>query len=95
MSGHLQDGVHRLLLRAFDKRARVDYDYVGIFGACGQFGATPGEQTHHDFAVDQILGTTQADEAHFLWARGLRSFWSILVRSRTSEILHRHTIFLF
>ena len=30
------------------------------------------EQSHHDFAVHQVLGATQADEANFLGSDGLR-----------------------
>ena len=64
--GHLEDGVDRLLLRAFDERAGIDDDDVGVFGAAGEFGAGAGQQAHHDFAVDEVFGAAQADEAHLL-----------------------------
>ncbi len=66
--GHLEDGIDRFLLGAFDERAGVDDDHVGVFGAAGEFGAGAGEQAHHDFAVDEVFGAAQADEAHLLRA---------------------------
>ena len=74
MRGHFQDRVDRFLLGAFDERAGIDDDDVGIFGARGQFGSGPRQQAHHDFAVHQVLGAAQADEAHLLRAIGLRAF---------------------
>ena len=76
--GHFEDGVDRFLLRAFDERAGVDDDHVGVFGAAGEFGSGAGEQAHHDFAVDQVLGAAQADEAHLLRAFGGRILRRIL-----------------
>ena len=63
---HFEDRVHRLLLGGVDERAGVDHDDVGVFGAGGDLGAALREQAHHDFAVHQVLGTTEADEANFL-----------------------------
>ena len=72
MRGHFEDGIDRFLLRAFDERAGIDYDDVGVFGAAGQFGSGPRQQAHHDFAVDEVLGTAQTDEAYFLRTDGLQ-----------------------
>ncbi len=103
VAGHFEDGVHRLLLRALDERAGVDHDHVGVFGAAGEFGAGTGQKAHHDFAVDEILGAAQTDEAHLLRAfagvggRRLlrRSCFLELEGTANSEVLHRHAIFLF
>ena len=72
VGGHLEDGVDRFLLRALDERAGVDDDDVGVFGAAGEFGSGARQQAHHDFAVDEVFGAAEADEAHFLRAGGLR-----------------------
>ena len=71
--GHFEDRVDRLLLGAFDERAGVDDDHVGVFGAASEFGAGAGQQAHHDFAIDEVLGAAQADEAHLLRAFGGRT----------------------
>ena len=105
--GHLEDCVDRLLLGAFDERAGIDDDHVRVFSAAGEFGAGAGEQAHHNFAVDQVFGAAQADEAHLLGAFGGRILHRILVPENwfairletrgtaNSEVLHRHAIFLF
>ena len=71
MPGHFEDGVDRLLLGALDERAGIHHNHVGIFGAAGEFGPGSGQQAHHDFAIDQVFGTTEADKADFLgaWSR--------------------------
>ncbi len=66
MSRHLEDGVDRLLLGAVDEGAGVDDDDVGVFSAAGKFGSGAGKIAHHDFTIDKILGTAQADEADLL-----------------------------
>jgi len=71
--GHFEDRVHRLLLGGVDKRAGIDDDDVGVFGASGDLGAALRKQTHHDLAVHQVLGTAQADEADFLGRNGCDS----------------------
>ena len=63
---HLQNGVHGFLLRAGDERTGVDHDDIGIFGARNQLGSGLRQHAHHDFAIHQILGAAQADEAD-LW----------------------------
>ena len=105
--GHFEDRVDRLLLGAFDERAGVDDDHVGVFGAASEFGAGAGEQAHHDFAVDKVFGAAQADEAHLLGAFGGRILHRILFPENwfairleirgtaNSEVLYRHAIFLF
>ena len=62
---HLQDGVYRFLLGRVDERAGVYHDDVGIFGAGREFGTGVSEHTHHDLAVDEVLGATEADKADF------------------------------
>ena len=69
VGSHLEDGVDRFLLRAFDEGAGVDDDDVSVFRAASQFGSGARQQAHHDFAVDQVLGAAEADEADFLRAR--------------------------
>ena len=72
VGGHLKDGVDRFLLGAFDERAGVDDDDVGVLGAAGEFGSGAREQAHHDFAVDEVLGAAETDEADLLRAIDLR-----------------------
>jgi hypothetical protein len=94
--GHFKDGVDRFLLGTLDERTGVDDDDVGIFGAAGQFGASAGEQAHHDLAVDKVLGAAEAHEANFLSAFGLlilsgRSTPGF-IGSGDSKVLQRHAI---
>lgn len=99
MTGHFEDGINRFLLGAVDKRAGVDDDDIGVLGAAGEFSSRASQQTHHDFAIDQVFGATQADEAHFLGScrmRLVRRFGELRFGGTAdSKILYRHTIFLF
>ena len=69
MLHHLENGIDRLLLRRIDEAARVDHDDLGIFRTRGQLGPIVMEQTHHHFAIDQVLRASERDEAH-LGSRG-------------------------
>jgi hypothetical protein len=92
---HLQDSVHRLLLRAGDKRAGVDYDDVSILGPRNQIRSRLRQHPHHHFAVHQVLGTPQAHEAHL--ERRQRRFFSGhgFVFGPYSSVRKRHAIFIF
>ncbi len=70
MPRHLQNRIHRFLLRALDERAGVDHNDVSIFGAGNQLRPGLCQHAHHDFAIDQVLGTSQADKADLRWRRG-------------------------
>ena len=68
--GHLQDGVYRFLLGAGDKRAGVDHDHVGFFGAGDQCRPGLGEHAHHDLAIHEVFGAPQAYKANFRRGHG-------------------------
>ena len=51
------------------------------------------EHAHHDLAVDEVLGTAEADEANLGRFRGKLSFWGVSIKH--SEAMVRHAIFLF
>ncbi len=86
--GHFEDGVDRFLLRAFDEGAGIDDDDVGVFGAAGEFGSGAREQAHHDFAVDEVLGAAEADEADSsAGARAAASRAAILLSRDLARVL--------
>ncbi len=88
MLGHFQDRVHRFLLSALDERTGVHDDNVGVLGLGSEFRAGTRQQSHHDLAVDEVLGTAQADESD-LRRRRLSFGLGCL-----SELQIRHAIFL-
>ncbi len=63
--GHLQDGIDGLLLGRVDEAAGVDHQHVGVAGMRRQLVAAGHQLAHHDFAIDEVFGTTQADETDF------------------------------
>ena len=97
MGSHFEDRIYGLLLGALDERTGVDHDHVGVFDARREFGPSSGQQAHHHFAVDEVLRTSQADEAHLLWGgrrsglvqNGARKFCVFI---RDSEVPRRHGI---
>ena len=62
--GHLQDGVDGFLLRRLDEAAGIDDEHVGFVGARRQFVAVARQNAHHDLAIDEVLGTAQAEESN-------------------------------
>ncbi len=108
VGSHFEDRVDGFLLRAFDERAGIDHDDVGVFGAAGQFGSGPRQQAHHDFTIDKVLGTAETDEAYFLRTCRLHgvdvriltrflslTIWLKIGRTADSEVFYGHAIFLF
>ena len=69
-TGHLEDGIDRLLFGRIDEGAGVDDQHVGGFGIADDARAGVVEQAHHDFAVDEVLGAAEADESHPERGRG-------------------------
>ena len=63
--GHFENGVDGFLLGRIDEAAGVDDEHVGLIGMRRELVPARGELAHHDFAVDQILGTAQADKTDF------------------------------
>ncbi len=59
---HLADHGFRLGPRAFDEAARVHDDEIGTVGIADQRVAIERQCAQHLLAVDQVLGTTEADE---------------------------------
>jgi len=64
MLDHFEDGVDGLLLGGIDEGAGVDDEDFGVFEAVGEAGAGAVEQAHHDFAVDEVLGAAEGEEAY-------------------------------
>ncbi len=62
--GHLQDGVDRFLLGFIDERAGVHHQDVRRLGTVRNLRPGPVKQAHHDLAVDQVFGATQAYKAN-------------------------------
>lgn len=58
---HLQDGVYGFLLGRFNEAAGVDDDDIGATGIVGEGIAALRGQAEHDFTINQIFGTAQAD----------------------------------
>ena len=63
VASHLEDGVDRFLFGRVDEGAGIDDQHVGSGGIVGDARAGVVEQAHHDFAVDEVLGATEADES--------------------------------
>ena len=63
--GHLEDGVHGLLLGGVDEAARVDHQDIGLIGMRRELVALGDELAHHDFAIDEVFGTAQTDKTDF------------------------------
>ena len=61
----VDDVVDGLLLRAFDERAGVDDDHIGVAFFGGQFIARVHKMMEHDFGVAEVFGTSQRDEPNF------------------------------
>jgi len=97
---HLQNRIHRLLLRALDEGTGIHYDHVGVFGARREFSSGPRQKAHHHFAIDQVLGASQADESDFLWTRMLsaaflRGAGGFFAGTGDSGVLQGHAVSLF
>jgi hypothetical protein len=56
---HFEDGVDRFLLRVVDEGAGVDDDDVGVGGVRRDLVPSLLGVAQHDFAIDEILGTTE------------------------------------
>ena len=63
MLRHLQDGVDRLLFGFVDERAGIHHQDICRLRLVGDLRPGPVKQAHHDLAVDQVFGATQAYEA--------------------------------
>ncbi len=61
--GHLQDRIHRFLLRGRDEAAGVDHKHVGFARPWRDFIARARKNTHHHLAVDEVLRASQAYES--------------------------------
>jgi hypothetical protein len=61
---HFKDRVDGFLLCLVDEGAGVDDEDVGGFVVGRDLGASAVEEAHHDFAVDEVLGTAEGDESH-------------------------------
>lgn len=59
---HLADHAERLLAGRVDETAGVDDHQVGRVRVGNQSISVLGQQAEHPLGVDQVLGTTQADE---------------------------------
>ena len=66
---------------------------IGIFGALGQIGARLGQHAHHDLGVDEVFGTSQADEANLFRTRCLGSGSIFAVEKLYGCVFWRHVIF--
>ena len=62
---HLQDGVDGFLLGGIDEAARIDDDDVGVGRVRRQLVARGGQLAHHDFGIDEVLGTAETDKSNF------------------------------
>ena len=60
MLGHLQNRIHRLLLRRGDKAACVNDQHVRFVGSRRHFVSVLRENAHHDLTVDEVFGASQA-----------------------------------
>ncbi len=85
---HFQDGVHRLLLCAADERACVDHDHVGIFCGMRQLGTSLSQHAHHDLAIHEVLGATQADEANLGGSVPLRGRGNVFFLGHLEVVQH-------
>ena len=63
--GHFEDGVDRFFFGRIDEAAGVDDEHVGLIGMWRELVPAGHKLPHHDFAVNQILGTAQADKTDF------------------------------
>ena len=63
--GHLQDGIHGLLLGGVDEAARVHHQHVGLVRVRSQLVTLGHELAHHHFAIHEVFGAPQADESDF------------------------------
>jgi hypothetical protein len=70
VAGHLQDGVHRLLLGLPDEAAGVHHDHLGVGGVRHHPMAGVGEVPEHDLGVDPVLGAPERDEVDGLAGGG-------------------------
>ena len=57
--GHLQDGVHALLLRIADKAAGIDEDDIRLSLVIGKRDAHVPDQTQHLFRIYQVFIASQ------------------------------------
>jgi hypothetical protein len=60
----LKNGVDGFLLGALDETTGVDHDHVGFRPIRGQGVSFLLQQSQHDLAIDEVLGTSQADESY-------------------------------
>jgi hypothetical protein len=52
----LQNCINRFFFGRIDECARIDNQYVRIFGGTSNFHTPPSDITEHDLCVDQVLG---------------------------------------
>ena len=80
--GHLEDSLDRFLFGGVDETAGVDYQDIGFGGVRRQLVAPGHQLAHHDFTIDQVLGTAQADKADFVRAGHARRLLSVVRQGR-------------
>jgi hypothetical protein len=61
--GHLQNGVHRLLLGLVDERAGVDDQHLGPGGVARQLVARLLGQPEHHLGIDEVLRAPERDHS--------------------------------
>ena len=81
MAGHFENGINGFLLRAADERTSVDDYHVCIVGRGGKLSAGFSKEAHHDFAIDQIFRTAQADETDLQRDGSRRNLGAGILRS--------------
>jgi hypothetical protein len=73
VAGHFEDGIDGFLLGAGDEGAGIDDNDIGGIGVGSEFGSGLGEHTHHDLAIDEVFGATEAHESYLGRGRQERS----------------------
>ena len=62
MLRHFQDSVYGLLLGGINERTGIHHDDIRVFGVDRDTRAPGLQHTHHDLAIDEVLGAAQTDE---------------------------------
>jgi hypothetical protein len=62
----LQDRLDGFLFRRVNKATSVHYDSISFARISCDLVASRLELTHHDLAIDEVLGTAQANKPNFM-----------------------------